>query len=342
VLLGVGRTTGQSSTGEKGMLSYSTNQVVHIFSKEAGENTDLWGVIIGGKRGYMDNGDVEVDRVYRKELQYIVPTELGMIRERQGRQDLGLDPQHQASRDILVGGFRSVNDLMDDLDNILNHKGNNVDDVIFNENSNAATKLVEKPVTPTASPLRPSPLFEAGTINREASTSNEEDQGAHRVAFHPTKLSAMPKDQVVNTSKQDVSKKVESPDIISPHKQEKLKQDVRPREQETTPVKQDSTTTFVQDNSKPPKAPSMQYRKPNSKSHQEVASSNHNYNVSKKDAITPKKDAIPPRNDVMPPKNDSISSKQDAIPLSKMLSQPCRFQAHPRKIVTLPIRMLTD
>ena len=74
-MLAVGRTKG-TSDGGNGLLSYTTNEAVHIYSKEWGENKELWGVAIENRRGYILKTDVQVDNVLRQDLPYIVPTEL--------------------------------------------------------------------------------------------------------------------------------------------------------------------------------------------------------------------------------------------------------------------------
>ena len=76
------------------MLSFANNKPVKIFSKGAGSNPDLWGVMVSdsdgttehrvmfyitfqidGRRGYINKGHVQEQRVYKKDLQFTVPTE---------------------------------------------------------------------------------------------------------------------------------------------------------------------------------------------------------------------------------------------------------------------------
>ena len=75
------------------MLSFANNKPVKIFSKGAGSNPDLWGVMVSrqsdlsaqsnvcftfqidGRRGYVNKGHIQEQRVYKKDLQFTVPTE---------------------------------------------------------------------------------------------------------------------------------------------------------------------------------------------------------------------------------------------------------------------------
>merc|ERR1719186_1070356 len=132
----------------------------------------------------MDKGDVQVDRVYRKELEYIVNTEFGRPRKRHGIQDGDSSLKHQPTRDeeieqveeVFVGGFLSVDDMMDDLDNILNHKENprNIDNVIFNENPAIdATQNVAETFVSTSAPSKQKRSIENVKTTNEVSASNE-------------------------------------------------------------------------------------------------------------------------------------------------------------------------
>merc|ERR1712142_1387406 len=75
VLLGVGKTVLKYFAKDEGMLSFANNKPVKIFSKGAGSNPNLWGVMIDGKRGYVNKAHVQEQRVYRKDLEFTVPTE---------------------------------------------------------------------------------------------------------------------------------------------------------------------------------------------------------------------------------------------------------------------------
>eukprot|EP00092_Neocalanus_flemingeri_P025250 GFUD01027382.1.p1 GENE.GFUD01027382.1~~GFUD01027382.1.p1 ORF type:complete len:1768 (+),score=522.48 GFUD01027382.1:102-5405(+) len=83
VLLGVGKTVLKYFAKDNGMLSFANNKPVKIFSKGAGSNPDLWGVMIDGRRGYVNKAHVQEQRVYRKDLEFNVPTEFseGAIEE---------------------------------------------------------------------------------------------------------------------------------------------------------------------------------------------------------------------------------------------------------------------
>merc|ERR1719270_933974 len=75
VLVGVGKTVLKYFASEDGMLSFANNKPVKIFSKGAGSNPDLWGVMIDGRRGYANKAHIQEQRVYRKDLVHTVPTE---------------------------------------------------------------------------------------------------------------------------------------------------------------------------------------------------------------------------------------------------------------------------
>ena len=47
MLVGVGKTVLKYFASEDGMLSFANNKPVKIFSKGAGSNPDLWGVMVG-------------------------------------------------------------------------------------------------------------------------------------------------------------------------------------------------------------------------------------------------------------------------------------------------------
>ena len=93
VLVGVGKTVLKYFASEDGMLSFANNKPVKIFSKGAGSNPDLWGVMVSsvdkilayiliqlrlqidGRRGYVNKAHIQEQRVYRKDLVHTVPTE---------------------------------------------------------------------------------------------------------------------------------------------------------------------------------------------------------------------------------------------------------------------------
>lgn len=60
------------------MLSFQPNKLVNVLSKSAGDNLDLWGVEIGGRRGYVPYKLLVEQKIYKKndELIYEVDTEL--------------------------------------------------------------------------------------------------------------------------------------------------------------------------------------------------------------------------------------------------------------------------
>merc|ERR1712045_575604 len=74
-VIGHGRTVLKYFAKDEGMLSFANNKPVKIFSKGAGSNPDLWGVMIDGRRGYVNKGHVQEQRVYKKDLPFTIPTE---------------------------------------------------------------------------------------------------------------------------------------------------------------------------------------------------------------------------------------------------------------------------
>ena len=82
------------------MLSFSNNKPVKIFSKGAGSNPDLWGVMVSqfswyllklslpcvqidGRRGYVNKGHIQETRVHHKNLEFKVPTEFYKVEPEQ-------------------------------------------------------------------------------------------------------------------------------------------------------------------------------------------------------------------------------------------------------------------
>lgn len=62
-------------SNDKDILSFPVNAEVTVYSKEAGERSDLWGVEIKGKRGYVPKQYVKETEVYQANLKFKVSTE---------------------------------------------------------------------------------------------------------------------------------------------------------------------------------------------------------------------------------------------------------------------------
>ncbi|XP_076276948.1 transport and golgi organization 1 isoform X2 [Lasioglossum baleicum] len=60
-------------SGHDEVLSFDTNVLVTVYSKGAGLRQDLWGVEINGKRGYAPKAFLKEQKVYKKNLQHVVP-----------------------------------------------------------------------------------------------------------------------------------------------------------------------------------------------------------------------------------------------------------------------------
>ncbi|XP_031780411.1 transport and Golgi organization protein 1 isoform X4 [Nasonia vitripennis] len=77
VVVSMGRTILPYHSKDNDVLSFPPNIDVKIFSKEAGNRTDLWGIEVLGKRGYAPKSFIRENKVYHKReaLKYEVPTE---------------------------------------------------------------------------------------------------------------------------------------------------------------------------------------------------------------------------------------------------------------------------
>ncbi|XP_031843628.2 transport and golgi organization 1 isoform X2 [Nomia melanderi] len=64
------------TANEDGMLSFNINVDVTVYSKGAGNRTDLWGVEINGRHGYVPKRFLKEVRVLKPELRHEVPTKL--------------------------------------------------------------------------------------------------------------------------------------------------------------------------------------------------------------------------------------------------------------------------
>jgi len=101
--LSIGRTLIKYQAKDMGMLSFEPNREVKIFSKEAGSNPDLWGVVIDGKRGYMNKAHVQEQRVIvpPKDVKLEIPIEeffLNSQKYEEMQAQRGLPPMgHQGS-----------------------------------------------------------------------------------------------------------------------------------------------------------------------------------------------------------------------------------------------------
>lgn len=59
-----------------GLLSFKQNEIVKIFSKSAGNNTNLWGVEINNKRGYVPKELIRETKIITNNLSHLVDTEI--------------------------------------------------------------------------------------------------------------------------------------------------------------------------------------------------------------------------------------------------------------------------
>ena len=82
----------------------------------------------------------------------------------------------QVDRDTLSGGFKSVDELMEDLDNMLTTKVENVDEELV-----AASKISE-PVVSTVFPHR----------EETTQSGSNNNPGSHGAQYQPFTMSALP------------------------------------------------------------------------------------------------------------------------------------------------------
>merc|ERR1712018_734417 len=68
-----GRTVLKYHANSNSMLSFTTNQPVLIFSKGEGGQSDIWGVEINGKRGFVNRRHIQETRVGVRNLGYVAP-----------------------------------------------------------------------------------------------------------------------------------------------------------------------------------------------------------------------------------------------------------------------------
>ncbi|XP_043252669.1 transport and Golgi organization protein 1 [Colletes gigas] len=73
VPISLARTTIQYHAKEAELLSFDINAEVTVYSKDAGNRTDLWGVEINGKRGYAPKNFLREYKILKKDLSFKVP-----------------------------------------------------------------------------------------------------------------------------------------------------------------------------------------------------------------------------------------------------------------------------
>ncbi|XP_017877099.1 transport and Golgi organization protein 1 isoform X1 [Ceratina calcarata] len=69
------RTSIKYMPNEPGLLPFDVNVIVKVYSKEAGNRTDLWGVEINGKHGYVPKEFLKEYKILHKKLLYEVSTD---------------------------------------------------------------------------------------------------------------------------------------------------------------------------------------------------------------------------------------------------------------------------
>ncbi|XP_034128473.1 transport and Golgi organization protein 1 [Drosophila guanche] len=74
-IISMGRTKIMYNSGGKGLIPFKINSPVRILSKSAGTNKQLWGVDIGGRRGYANKDFILEERILisEKDLEHEVP-----------------------------------------------------------------------------------------------------------------------------------------------------------------------------------------------------------------------------------------------------------------------------
>ncbi|XP_014209894.1 transport and Golgi organization protein 1 isoform X2 [Copidosoma floridanum] len=77
-IVSLGKTTIPYHSKDPDVLSFPANADVKIFSKQAGNRSDLWGVEIRNKRGYAPSKFIRETRILKRNLNFTVPTENGL------------------------------------------------------------------------------------------------------------------------------------------------------------------------------------------------------------------------------------------------------------------------
>merc|ERR1719300_1952224 len=82
------------------MLSFANNKPVKIFSKGTGSNPDLWGVMVDGRRGYINKHHLQEQRVYARDLKFTVPTEFNQVAKEEESKEAEVEKQEE-SKEVL-------------------------------------------------------------------------------------------------------------------------------------------------------------------------------------------------------------------------------------------------
>ncbi|KAK9297111.1 hypothetical protein QLX08_009077 [Tetragonisca angustula] len=70
--ISLARTTLKYVPNETGLLAFKINDIVTVYSKEAGRRKDLWGVEINGNHGYIPKSFVKEYKIFHRDLKYEV------------------------------------------------------------------------------------------------------------------------------------------------------------------------------------------------------------------------------------------------------------------------------
>jgi len=84
-----GRTVLKYHANSNSMLSFTNNQLVLIFSKGEGNQNDIWGVEINGKRGFVNRRHLQETRIVTRNLGYTAPPHFSYYEPQLGGPEAG-------------------------------------------------------------------------------------------------------------------------------------------------------------------------------------------------------------------------------------------------------------
>nr|XP_012149900.1 PREDICTED: transport and Golgi organization protein 1 isoform X1 [Megachile rotundata] len=154
------RTTIKYAPNEPGLLKFDISAEVKVYSKEAGNRTDLWGVEINGKRGYVPKSFLKEYKIIHKNLKYEVPINQlsnNVVSNEKPQPKEDNDKSVFDTKDIKVSNVETDNlDLKstEELPHNVTSSHENIDGITFHLNhdepsvSSSPTEVVEKAVVP--------------------------------------------------------------------------------------------------------------------------------------------------------------------------------------------------
>ncbi|KZC04599.1 Transport and Golgi organization protein 1 [Dufourea novaeangliae] len=215
-LISLARTKINYSPNEEGLLGFKINTEVKVYSKEAGSRTDLWGVEIDGKHGYVSQSFLKEYKIFRKNLQHEVPIKpLPSSNKPAGKlQPKKINDKSESVTEVVkisnvqsnVLNLKSAEELPYDVTpsyEIIDGTTLNVD---HNESSiqpSFATKVVQTAVVPNKKDV---------IVNLETDSNSGKDKGT---IFTEEKLSKEVLNNKVDDNEQNISQKDDINDFVA-------------------------------------------------------------------------------------------------------------------------------